>query len=34
VGSLSAYNKIHPEMHTAFVDYELIIARFPRKFND
>ena len=34
VGGLSPYNKINPEMHSAFVDYEIIVARYPRKFND
>mgnify|MGYP003125956987 CR=1 FL=1 len=34
VAGLDGYNKINPQMHTAFVDYELIIARNPRQFND
>ena len=34
VAGLTAYNKINPQMHSAFVDYELIIARRPRQFND
>ena len=34
VAGLDAYNKINPQMHTAFIDYELIIARKPRQFND
>jgi len=34
VAGLDGYNKINPQMHTAFVDYELIIARKPRQFND
>ena len=34
VGGLNAYDKINPQMHTAFVDYELIIARKPRNFTD
>ena len=34
VAGLNAYNKINPQMHTAFIDYELIIARRPRQFND
>jgi len=34
VAGLTAYNKINPQMHSAFVDYELIIARKPRQFND
>ena len=31
---LSPYNDINPQMYTAFVDYELIVARKPREFND
>ena len=34
VGGLRPYDKVNPQMHTAFVDYELIVARNPRKFND
>ncbi len=34
VAGLDAYNKINPQIHTAFIDYELIIARNPRQFND
>jgi len=34
VAGLTSYNKINPQMHTAFVDYELIIARNPRNFSD
>jgi hypothetical protein len=34
VAGLDGYNKINPQMHTAFIDYELIIARKPRQFND
>ena len=34
VAGLNAYDKINPQMHTAFVDYELIIARKPRNFGD
>tara|TARA_R100000008_G_scaffold83828_1_gene69796 strand:- start:428 stop:1303 length:876 start_codon:yes stop_codon:yes gene_type:complete len=34
VAGLNAYDKVNPQMHTAFIDYELIIARNPRKFND
>ncbi len=34
VGNLRPYDKINPQMHSAFVDYELIVARKPRQFND